>query len=228
MDFMFAPHEAVWLLALIYQPVVLIYYIINDQARKIEISIKPKSKKYRSVAQIFSLSLSGFTLVVLSKILLMNVYGIESLVFMLGALILMTAVATAYITSFFSTLNAKKLIFFSAFVIGAVITYTLIIPSGLPLEQIYNDEFAEFITPLMFPGLIGFTAFAIVALTLYILKKTGKGTRLVQKMSQPLWDKRKATQKIFGFYFHLIIWIFLVLETFLNQAGYTILSWGIF
>ena len=231
MDFIFAPNEAVWLLALIYQPIVLIYYVCNDEARKPyveneEVRREHISKILRPIGNIFSLSISGFTVVVLSKILMMNVYGLETLVYWLGALLLMILVTVAYMASFLAYLNIKKLVYFSAFLIGAIITYAVVIPSGLPLENLYSGEFSEFIIPFLVPGLIGFMAFFICVLSLYVIKKIGKAETFTKKISQPLWDKRGAVTKIFGFYFHLIIWSFLVLETFLNQAGYTIFSWG--
>jgi hypothetical protein len=232
MDFMFAPTEAVWLLALIYQPVVLIYYIFNDQARKPYVDLEGArrervSRVLRPITNIFSLSLSCFTLVVLSKILLMNVYGLEALIYMLGGLLLMTLVMIAYLASFFEALNAKQLVFFTSFVVGAIITYAILIPSGFSLEGFYDGEFYEFIIPFLFPGLFGFIAFVIFVLALYTIKKMGKAKNTIQKLSQPLWNKRSVIRKIFGFYFHLIIWIFLVLETLLNQSGYSILSWVI-
>ena len=230
MDFIFAPNEAVWLLALFFQPIVLFYYVCNDEARKPyvaneEVRREHISKVLRPIGNIFSLSLSGFTIVILLKALLMNVYGLETLVYWLGDLLLMILVTVAYMASFLAYLNIKKLVYFSAFLIGTIITYAVVIPFEL-FESLYSGEFSEFIIPFLVPGLIGFMAFFICVLTLYVIKKIGKAESFIEKMSKPLWDKRGAVTKIFGFYFHLIIWSFLVLETFLNQVGYTIFSWG--
>ncbi len=227
---MFAPNEAVWLLALIFQPIVLIYYICNDEARKPYIGNEEIPREYitkvlRPIGNIFSLSISAFTILVLFKILLMNVYGFETLVYWLSALLLMILMTVAYMASFLAYLNLKKLIYFGAFLIGAIITYAVLLPLGPSLESLYSGEFSEFIIPFFVPGLIGFTAFLICAIPVYVLKKMGKAKSFVEKMSQPLWDKRGSVTKIFGFYFHLIIWGFLVLETSLNQAGYTLFSW---
>ncbi len=229
MDYMFAPSEAVWLLALIYQPIVLIYYIINDEARKPDTNVEGERRAggpgtLRSIVNIFSLSLSGFTIVAFSKILLMNVFGIEALIYMLGNLLLLVLMTIAYMASFFATLNAKKLVYFVAFLIGAIITYAVIIPSWT-IEGLYNGEFYQLIIPFLLPGFIGFAAFVIFVLTIHVLNKMGKATIIIEKISQPLWDKRRVIKKVFGFYFHLIIWIFLVFETALNQSGYTIFSW---
>ncbi len=228
---MFATTETVWLLALIYQPIVLIYYICNDEARNPNLLYELERKSHslrilRPITQIFSLSLFAFIVVVFSKILLMYIYGLEVLRYFLSGLLLTLILSVGYMTSFFADLNGKKLVYFAAFVIGALLTYAFIIPSGLPLGEFYSGEFSELIVPLILPGFIGFIPFILVIILLVILKRMGKADQFVQKISHPFWDKRKAVNRVFGFYFHLIIWGLLVLETILNQSGYTLLSWS--